>query len=193
MCPRRRSSRQDSCEHVFVCDRGRPVGTDGSAIVRLHRALKMPNSTGLQIRAIAAELPRIGLEDALAILPALLDREPESFSRNAVRWASRLALERRLRLADSQLVFAALATLPGQNAKAGAEALIELSERYGLRGIDELLTGWLSLGDGPSVNSESSNGCEKNSAAGSMSARAVMLTSMGRRRRRCCRPAYFPI
>ncbi len=121
------------------------MGTDGSAIIRLQRALKMPNSTGLQIRAIAAELPKIGLEDALAILLALLDREPESFSRNAARWASRLALERKLRLPDSQLVLAALATLPGPNARAGAEALIELSERYGLPGVDQLLTEWLRL------------------------------------------------
>lgn len=49
----------------------------------LKRALRMPNSTSLQIWAIAAELPRVGLEDALEILLALPEREPESFSRNA--------------------------------------------------------------------------------------------------------------
>jgi hypothetical protein len=120
------------------------MGTDGSAIIRLQRALAMPNSTGLQIRAIAAELPCVGLEDALAILLALLDREPDSFSRNAARWASRLALERKLTLPDSQLVLAALATLPTPHARAGGEALIELSDRYGLHGIDQLLMSWLA-------------------------------------------------
>jgi hypothetical protein len=82
----------------------------------------MPNCTSLQIRAIAAELPQIGLEDALAITLALLDREPESFSRNAARWASRFALEKKLNLPDTQLVLAALATLPGPHARAGAGA-----------------------------------------------------------------------
>ena len=51
------------------------------------------------------ELPRVGLEDALAILLALLDREPQTFSRT--------------------------------------EALIELSDRYGLRRVDDLLIAWL--------------------------------------------------
>jgi hypothetical protein len=38
---------------------------------------------------------------------------------------------------------AALAPLPGPGAGAGAEALIELSERYGLRRVDELVGDWL--------------------------------------------------
>jgi hypothetical protein len=38
---------------------------------------------------------------------------------------------------------ASLAVLPGPGARAGAEALIELSDRYGLRCVDELLTAWL--------------------------------------------------
>jgi hypothetical protein len=103
----------------------------------------MPNSTSHQIRAIAAELPQIGLEDALAILLALLDREPESFSRNAARWASRFAMEQKLTLPDTQLVLAALATLPGPHARAGAEALIELAERHRLHRVDKILTPWL--------------------------------------------------
>jgi hypothetical protein len=40
--------------------------------------------------------------------------------------------------------------LPGAGARAGAEALIELSDRHGLRRVDELLVGWLrrrGLGD----------------------------------------------
>ena len=98
----------------------------------------------MQIRAIAAEIPYpVGLEDALAILLALLDREPQTFSRGAARWASRLALEHKLTLADTQLVLAALAVLPTPGARAGADALIDLAERAGLRRVDELLADWM--------------------------------------------------
>lgn len=66
-----------------------------------------------QIRAIVAELPRPpGLEDALAILLALLDREPGTYPRAAARGGSRFALERRVTLPDAQLTLAALAALP---------------------------------------------------------------------------------
>lgn len=40
---------------------------------------------------------------------------------------------------DAQLTLAALAALPGPAAGAGVEALIDLSERYGLRRVDELV------------------------------------------------------
>jgi hypothetical protein len=83
------------------------------------------------------------LEDALAICLALLDRGPETYPRAAAKWASRFAIERRLTLTDAQLVLAALAALPCDGARAGAEALIALAERYKLNRIDELLTTWL--------------------------------------------------
>jgi hypothetical protein len=117
--------------------------SDGSAVMRLQGALANPRTSASQIRAIASELPRIGLEDALAIVLALLDREPQSFSRTAARWGGRLMLERRLPLIDAQLTLASLAALPGPGARAGAEALIELSDRYGLRRIEDLLIAWL--------------------------------------------------
>jgi hypothetical protein len=60
----------------------------------------------------------------------------------AAKWASRLAIERRLTLTDLQLTLAALAALPGDGARGGVEALIELAECHGLRRADELLTGW---------------------------------------------------
>lgn len=47
-------------------------------------------------------------------------------------------LERRL-AGDAQLTLAALATLPGPGAGAGAESVIEPSERYRLRRGDELV------------------------------------------------------
>jgi len=114
---------------------------EGHALTRLHRAIE--RGTPTQIRAIVAELPRPpGLEDALAICLALLDREPETYPRAAAKWASRFAIERPLTLTDAQLTLAALATLPGEGARAGAEALIELAERYRLQRVDELLTHW---------------------------------------------------
>jgi hypothetical protein len=49
-------------------------------------AIANPRTSAAQIRAIARELPQVGLEDALAIVLALLDREPQSFSRAAARY-----------------------------------------------------------------------------------------------------------
>ena len=64
-------------------------------------------------------------------------------STDKARWGSRLVLERKLTLDDAQLTLAALGVLPSAGARAGAEALIELSDRYGLRRVDELLGGWM--------------------------------------------------
>jgi hypothetical protein len=137
--------RVHSDEHVFglrfraSVDR---VTAQGHALTRLHRAIE--RGPPPQIRAIVAELPRPpALEDALAICLAFLDREPETYPRAAARWASRFAIERGLTLTDSQLALAALASLPSEGARAGAEALIELAARYNLRRVDELLTTWL--------------------------------------------------
>jgi hypothetical protein len=91
----------------------------------------------------ALELPSVPLDDALDICLALLELEPDSYPRIATRWGSRLAIERKLDLVDAQLAFAALAALPGPSARAGVEALIEISTRYGMRRGDELLSAWL--------------------------------------------------
>jgi hypothetical protein len=118
------------------------VRSQGHALSRLRHALE--RGTATQIRAIVAELPRPpGLEDTLAICLALLDREPETYPRAAAKWASRFALERRVTLTEAQLTLAALVALPSEGARAGAEALIELADRHGLRRIDELLSNWL--------------------------------------------------
>jgi hypothetical protein len=118
------------------------VTSDGHALTRLHRALE--RGSAHQIRAIVAELPRpVGLEDALATCLALLDREPETYPRAAAKWASRFAIERRLTLVDAQLTLAALAALPGESARAGTEALIELADRYRLHRVDDLLGAWV--------------------------------------------------
>jgi hypothetical protein len=93
---------------------------------------------------LVSELPRRpDLELALAICLALLDREPAVYPRAAARWGSRFALESNLPLVDAQLAFAALAVIPGDGGRAGAEALIDLADRYGLRRVDQLLSEWI--------------------------------------------------
>ncbi len=52
------------------------------------------------IRAAAAELRSINLQDALAILPVIVDKDPELFDRAASRWLGRLALEREVTLEE---------------------------------------------------------------------------------------------
>jgi hypothetical protein len=119
------------------------VTAQPNAVVRLRRALENERCTVTQIRAIVAELPQPpGLEEALAILLALLDREPGTYTRAAARWGSRFALERRPTLLDAQLTLAALAVLPEPGARAGIETLAEITNRYGLRRGDELLLAW---------------------------------------------------
>jgi hypothetical protein len=104
--------------------------SDGHAITRLQRLLASGRGISEQIRLLVAELPRRpDLELALAICLALLDREPAVYPRAAARWGSRFALERNLPLVDAQLALAALAVLPGDSGRAGAEALIEISTR----------------------------------------------------------------
>lgn len=117
--------------------------SDGHAIRRLQRLITSDRGTVDQIRALVAELPaRPDLELALAILLALLDREPDTWPRAAARWGSRFALERNLTLPDAQLTLAALAVLPGAGGRAGAEALIDLADRHGLRRVDQVLGEW---------------------------------------------------
>jgi hypothetical protein len=69
------------------------VTSGGSPYARFRRALDTGNLT--IIRAAAAELPRVELQDALAVCMAIRDGEPETFERAALRWIARLCTERR--------------------------------------------------------------------------------------------------
>jgi hypothetical protein len=115
--------------------------SEGRPYARFRRALAGPSIA--VIRSAAAELEQVDLEDGLAICLAFLELEPQTFPRAATRWAARLALERRLTLAESQLALAALAALDGPAARAGAEALIELGARHRLSGAEGIVTAWL--------------------------------------------------
>jgi hypothetical protein len=68
------------------------VTSQGSAYMRFQRALATGNL--LLIRAAAAELPQIGLGDALMVCMAIRDSEPERFQRAALRWLARYCVER---------------------------------------------------------------------------------------------------
>ena len=72
-------------------------------------------------------MPRVGLDDALAICLVLLDSEPERYEPSAVRFLGRLLLERRaLTLEDAELTARWLAAL-GDRGK-GVEAALGLAE-----------------------------------------------------------------
>lgn len=68
------------------------VSTTGSSYQRFRRALATQNLA--LIRAAAAELPQVRLDDALEVCVLLRDREPERYDRAAVRWIARFCVER---------------------------------------------------------------------------------------------------
>ena len=109
--------------------------------MRLKRAIARGNPTIAM--ATAAELPRVPLEDALALSLLLLDREPARYEAAAVRWHSRFCREVRPSLADAHLALAALHALAGPRADAAAQALLSLSEGVSQDACAEVLAGWL--------------------------------------------------
>ena len=120
----------EQCPQLATHANMRSMTSDGHAITRLQRLLASGRGTSEQIRLLVSELPRRpDLELALAICLALLDREPAVYPLAAARWGSRFALERNLPLVDAQLALAALAVLPEDGGRAGAEALIDLADR----------------------------------------------------------------
>ncbi len=67
--------------------------SDGSPYTRFKRALDVGNL--LLVQAAAAELPRVGLRDALRVCLLLRDGDPDRYERAAVRWVGRFSLEAR--------------------------------------------------------------------------------------------------
>jgi hypothetical protein len=67
--------------------------------------------------AATAELPRVGLQDALQVCLLLRNGDPDRYERGAVRWAGRFALEGRdVDLEAIERATAALNALPHQPA-----------------------------------------------------------------------------
>jgi hypothetical protein len=89
------------------------VTSQGSPYSRFQRALKTGNLN--IIRAVATELPRVDLGDALSVCVAIREAEPHRFERAALRWLARFCVERR----DATLA----------NVTAAAQAFESMAER----------------------------------------------------------------
>jgi hypothetical protein len=121
------------CEHVFVT-------SQGSAYSQFRRALERRNF--LLAWTLAAELPKVPLADALALLLLALDQQPWRFETAAPRWHARLCNEAPLALAEAQLAVSALDALAGPGASAGAQALVAICDGHGLEDAVEVLSAW---------------------------------------------------
>ena len=65
--------------------------SDGSPYARFQRALRIGRLS--MVRAAAAELPHVELDDALSICLLMSEQDSERYERAAVRWLARLSLE----------------------------------------------------------------------------------------------------
>ena len=75
----------------------------------------------------------LNLADALALLVLMAKDDPRRYGRAAARWHGRFAVEAKgLKLADSQLALAALASLP-TDAEASLAVLERIAARRGVR------------------------------------------------------------
>jgi hypothetical protein len=72
--------------------------SDGSAASRFRRVVT--KNLGLIVPA-AADLPRVGLADALAILAIMAEQQDPRFQRAPVRWVGRLLTETPTTLRDA--------------------------------------------------------------------------------------------
>jgi hypothetical protein len=103
--------------------------SSGSPYARFQRALATGNLN--LIRTAAAELPRIGIAEAAAMLLVIVRSDPQQYERAAVRWLGRLCLERtRVELADLSRAAAALVALP-ERPDAARLLLAEICGRAG--------------------------------------------------------------
>jgi hypothetical protein len=104
--------------------------SDGSPYARFQRALRIGRLS--MVRAAAAELPRIDLDDALSICLLISEQDVERYERAAVRWLARLCLEvPTVRIEDLRAGLLAFEVLP-ENPVGARTALAELCTRHGL-------------------------------------------------------------
>jgi hypothetical protein len=101
----------------------------GSPYARFQRALATGNVD--VVRMAAAELPRIGVAEAAAILLVIQRSDPGQYERAAIRWLGRLCLERTgVDLVDLSRAAAALDELP-ERPDAARPLLAEVCRRAG--------------------------------------------------------------
>src|SRR5438045_162077 len=87
-----------------------PMTSRGSPYQRFRRAVQIGNP--MLVRAAPAELPRIGLAEAAAILLVIERAEPERYERTARRWLAKLTAEADVDLAGIAAAAIALEALP---------------------------------------------------------------------------------
>ena len=113
--------------------------SDGSPYARFQRALR--NGRLSMVRAAAAELPRVELDDALSICLLMSEQDAERYERAAVRWLARLSLEvPTVRIEDLRAGLLAFEALP-ENPGGARAALADLCARHGLHRAARALAG----------------------------------------------------
>jgi hypothetical protein len=96
------------------------VSIKGGSYARFRRALDTGNLT--IVKAAAAELPTINLDDALRICALLRGADPSRYESAVIRWLGRLCLERpATTITDLRLALAAFDRLPDEPDEAEAE------------------------------------------------------------------------
>jgi hypothetical protein len=85
------------------------VTSDGSPYARFRRALAAGNLA--LVKATAAELPRVDLDDALEVCVLMARDDHPMFERAAVRWVARLCLERRVGIHEARCALALFETM----------------------------------------------------------------------------------
>jgi hypothetical protein len=100
----------------------------GSAYGRFRRALD--RGSLLQALSAAAELPHVGLLDALELLLLLArDGDERRFRAACTRWASRYCSRAHVEPAEAQAVLGLLVMLGGPRRAQAADALTQLLDR----------------------------------------------------------------
>jgi hypothetical protein len=95
------------------------VSTKGGSYARFRKALETGNLT--VVRAAAAELPTINLDDALRVC-ALYRADPSRYESAVIRWLGRLCLERpTTTITELRMALAAFERLPDEPEEAEAE------------------------------------------------------------------------
>lgn len=92
----------------------------GGSYARFRKALETGNLT--IVKAAAAELPTINLDDALRICVLLRGADPSRYEHAVIRWLGRLCLERpTTTITELKLALAAFERLPDEPEDAAAE------------------------------------------------------------------------
>ena len=120
-------TRSSHLHRANICSQ---MTSSGSPYARFQRALVTGNLT--LIRTAAAELPRIGVAEAAAMLLVIQRADPGQYERAAIRWLGRLCLEQRTRvdLEDLSRAATALDALPDRPEDA-RRLLAEVCDRAG--------------------------------------------------------------